>query len=322
MTTTLEQACIWVAEATGLQWPQDQKKVIARVNDVRELLYDTSTYGWQTTLTVPVRQFLDGPGISLPRFVENVLGVYNPHTNLAVPVVDRWGVYPFDEAHYQTCCQRYGHEVMIDLGEEFPFLNDPPCGCFRIQLLAKKKADVGKVVTLRYLDANDIDREEEIMLGALPVATQYTIKTFERNGVSLPLDLHGPISVKTTDGVLLSEWQPWETVPGYRRFRFKMDCRSSCMLIVHVERRRAPLFELTAPVETSQKLIWQDGARYLVLHNKTNGDQADAANASKFFASFVSKVQEATKRLQGRTHKRALNFTGLVPRRSGLLRGR
>jgi len=317
MTTTLEQAAMWVAEATGLRWPENRAKVLTAVNDVRELLYDVSVFAWQTALTVPVRQFRDGAGIALPRFVANVLGVYDLHGR-PVPTVDRWGVYPFDENEWVGSPQFQ----FTDMGEEHPFLTDPPVGCWKLSLLARAgRQDKGKVVTLRYLDANDIERTERLALGETAVETQYFIKTIEHNGVSLPTDLVGNVRATAGD-TLLVEWRPWEKVPGYRRLKFVHDCRGACAVIVHAERRRAPLFDDTDPVETAQKLIWQDGARYLMIHNRTNSDGSDAANASKFLVSFTAKVEEAGRRVRGRTHKRALSFRSNTPRQSGLWRGR
>lgn len=318
MTTTLEQAARWVAEATGLRWPDDRAKVIQRVNDVRELLYDISVFAWQTAIVLPIRQFQGGPGIALPRFAENVLGVYNLANNRPIPVVDRWGVYPFDENTFANA-PKFNFQ---DFGEQNPFLNDPDVGCYKLVLLARSKKDVGKIVTVRFVDGNDLERTEEVKLGQTAVETQHFIKAIELDGVSLPLDLCGPVRATTGSGKLLVEWQPWEHVPGYRRLRFNHDCRNACAVIAHIERRREPLYDNADPVETSQKLIWQDGARYLLLHSRTNGDSADAANAAKFLASFTAKVEEAGRRLRGRTHKRALQFVSNTPRRSGLWRGR
>lgn len=324
MTTTLEQAACWVASAVGKQWPQDRVDVLALVNDVRELMYDTSVLGWQGTLCVPLRTFCQEcgtcgtfSGLSLPSYVQNVLGVYQD--DRAVPVVDRWGVYPYDQETLLTCPSfRF-----VDLGEEHPFLNDPPCGeCYKIQLMAKAKADVGKFVTLRYLDANDIERVEEVALQNLRVSTNYLVKSILRNGVSLPTNLVGSVSARTDSGVLLAEWQPWEVVPGYRRLRLDGGRCSCSSLVVHFERRRQKLFSLAEPVETDQKLIWEDGAKYLRLHRKSSADGADMANEQKFLASFTAKLEEQGRRLRGRTHKRALAFTSNTPRRSGLLRNR
>lgn len=325
MTTTLEQAACWVAAAIGKQWPADRGEVLARVNDIRELMYDVSVLGWQGTLCVPIRTLCDTcgtcgsySGLSLPSYVANVLGVYSD--GRALSVVDRWGVYPYDEETLSGC-QSF---QFVDMGEEFPFLNDPPCGeCYKLQFMAKKQADVGKILTVRYLDANDIERVEEIRLDRLRAETQYLVKSVLRNGISLPKELFGAVSVRTDSGVILSEWQPWELVPGYRRLRLEgTGCATLPNLVVHFERRRAPLYSLSDPVETAQKLIWEDGARYLRLHNKSAADGSDIANAQRFLASFTSKLEAEGRRIRGRTHKRALNFTSHTPRRSGLLRGR
>lgn len=324
MTTTLEQTACWVAAATGKNWPADKQSVLNRVNDVRELLYDHSAgITWQTTLCVPVRTLCQEcntcgsfPGVSLPNYVANALGVYNDHR--AIPVVDRWGIYPYDQDTLRSCPQfRF-----VDLGEEYPFLYDPPCGkCYKIQLLAKSKQDVGKIVTLRYLDANNYERTEELKLSNLRVDTQYSVKSIARSGVSLPINLVGAVSARTTDGDLLAEWQPWEIVPGYRRLRLE-GCVCGCVVSVHVERRRTRLYSLADPVETDQKLIWEDGARYLMLHNKVTADNNDRQNEAVYLASFKAKLEEAGRRVRGRTHKRSLTFVSNVPRRSGLARGR
>lgn len=325
MTTTLEQAACWVANAVGKQWPQDKADILALTNDVRELIYDTSIMGWQGTLCVPIRSFCKTCGscdtfygVSLPNYVANVLGVYND--GRSVPVVDRWGIYPYDQETLLNCPTfRF-----VDLGEEHPFLNDPPCGeCYRIQLMAKKQADVGKIVTLRYVDANDIERTEELALDRLRVETKYLVKSILRNGVSLPINLTGAVSARTDSGAILAEWQPWECVPGYRRLMLEnTTCEGICSVVVHFERRRTRLMALADPVETDQKLIWEDGAKYLRLHRKASADQTDMANAQKFLASFTGKLEEAGRRLRGRAHKRTLSFTSNTPRRSGLLRGR
>ena len=295
------------------------------VNDVRELLYDTSVLPWQGTLCVPLRQFCQTCGVcgnycgvSLPSYVGTVLGVY--FDDRAIPVVDRWGVYPYDMDTLYGCRSFQ----FVDLGEEHPFLNDPAsCECFKIQLMAKKQADVGKVVTLRYFDANDMEREEKLTLERLRVTSQYLIKSFIRNGVSLPINLTGPVSARTDSGTLLSEWQPWEHVPGYRRLRLEnTSCRGVNSVVVHFERRRHKLTALTDPVETDQKLIWEDGAKYLRLHRKSTADGTDNANAQKFLASFTAKLEEAGRRARGRTNKRSLSFVSNTPRRSGLLRNR
>lgn len=324
MTTVLEQAACWVANAVGKLWPQDKAEVLALTNDVRELMYDTSVLGWQGTLCVPIRRFNQTCGtcgtfcgVSLPNYVANVLGVY--WDGRAMPVVDRWGVYPYDESGLQSCRAFQ----FVDLGEEHPFLNDPPPGeCYKIQLMAKARADVGKIVTLRYLDANDIERTEEVALQNLRVETNYLVKSILRNGVSLPINLVGAVSARTDNGILLAEWQPWEVVPGYRRLRLEGGECDVQSVVVHFERRRARLFAMSDPVETDQKLIWEDGAKYLRLHRKSSADQEDMMNEKKFLASFTGKLEELGRRLRGRTHKRALSFRSNTPRTSGLHRNR
>ena len=325
MTTTLENAACWTAAAIGKNWPADKAEVIAMVNDVRELIYDLSPLPWLGTLCVPLRQFNEACGtkgcfygVSLPNYVANVLGIYDDRH--AIPVVDRWGIYPYDQDTLATCpAFRF-----IDLGEEHPFFTDPPAGvCFKIQLLARKQADVGKVVTLRYLDANDIERTDELKLALMPVETHYYVKSILRSGVSLPINLSGAVSAKTDGGVKLAEWQPWEHVPGYRRLQLEStSCHGLCSVVAHFERRRAPLYALADPVETDQKLIWEDGAKYLRLHRKTSADAVDNTNAQKFLASFKGKLEEQSRRTRGRAHKRAASFASNTPKRSGLYRGR
>jgi hypothetical protein len=266
MTAHFEQAARWVAEARGKVWPQDRTEVMQITNDVRELFYDFSVTPWQTTLCVPVRTLCQecntcGPflGVSLPAFVQQALGVYDL-AGRAIPVVDRWGIYPYDQETLSDC----GSFRFTDLGEEYPFLSDPPCGvCYKIKLFPKVKTDIGKVVTLRYLDANDIERTDQLMLGYLPVETTYWVKGIARNGVSLPTGLNGAISARSDNGTQLAEWQPWELVPGYRRLKLETGaCQAGCMVVVHVERRRYKLCALTDPVETDQKRM----AAFLNLH--------------------------------------------------------
>ena len=325
--TTLQQAAQWIADSAGLNLEFDCDRVVGLVNDVRELIYGLSPIGWNVTLCVPVRCLCadcSGPcagayaGLSLPAYVNNVLAVWRD--DRPMPVTDRWGIYPYD-AEWQDATTNQA----VDMGTGYPFLGDMPCdgSCFRMGFLARNKADAGKVLTLRYLDKSGINRREDIPLTDLWSSPKYPIGHIAAGGVTLPLGLKGNVIARMEDGTTLSEWEPWEIVPEYRRIKLPglQCCAAGKMISVHAERRFVRLLRMSDVVETDKKLIWEDGYSHLMLHRKREGDGNDTQNAVKFITSFKAKLEIEARASWGKTKRVALRFVPASRRRSGLRGG-
>jgi len=320
--TTLEQAARWVADAAGLNFDRECSRVIDLVNDIREMIYEFSPLAWRVTLCAPVKCFCQEcgncqsswNGIALPAYVENVLAVW--HDDRPLPVTDRWGIYPYDAEWWNRPTMQ-----AIDMGTGYPFLVDPPCDqCFQMAFRCRLKADAGKMMTIRYMDRNGINRVEEIELSDLWTSTKYPVRKVEGGGISLPLGRTGNVQARTADGLTLGEWEPWETVPSYRRIKLpgRGCCPTTTMLSIHAERRFHRLSSLAEVVETDKKLIWEDGYRHLLLHRKAEADDGDNQNAMKFITAFRTRVQKEAEASWGRTKRASLRFVPASPRRSGL----
>lgn len=324
MKTTLEQAAIWVAEATGQCWPQDQVKVLAAVNAVRELIYDmTPAVTWDVDLCLPVRKFTtvacgcDALGISLPAYAGSILDVWADDRPL--PQTSRWAIYPYDREERGTCGCGPGCAQVQLIGDDFPFMTDPAKPCSKIWIQATSHADINKQVTIRYTDSNGIPRTEPVALRDEPTALANHVYSVDRSGVSLPLGLEGRVVVKDCSGATLAEWQPSELIPGYRRYKLTGNFCVGQVIAIRAERRRAPLRDPADPVETDQMLAWQDGAKHLLLHGRTNADQNDVVNAGKFLDAFRVRIEKEIQRRLGRVRKSAVLFQGNTPRHSRLL---
>lgn len=325
--TTLHQAAVWVADAAGLDLSADCERVVGLVNDVRELIYEMSPMAWKATLCVPIRCLCNDcgscstnyAGLSLPPWVNQVLAVWSDARPM--PVVDRWGIYPYD-ADWQDATTNQA----VDMGTGYPFLADTPCdgACFRMGFVARLKADAGKILALRYVDKSGKNRSEDIPLSDLWTSPKYPIGRIEARGITLPLGLKGNIVAKMEDGTILSEWEPWEIVPEYRRIKLPgfQCCSAGKMLTVHAERRFVRLSRLSDAVETDKKLIWEDGYNHLLLHRRTSGDDGDIQNAVKFITSFKARLEVEARATWGKTKRVALRFAPASSRRSGLRGGR
>lgn len=324
---TIEQAGPWVAAGSGLCWPDDREAIVDRINLIRNEFYTMPSVHWKVPLCLPLKCFhlscdpnckrVAYRGFNLPAGFVNVLGVWQGARPM--PTIDRFAVYPYD-SEWENC-DLY---VTRDMGDGFVFEIDPETSgkCFGLEFLAENRGDDGGVVNIRHWTPEGRERDMEVTLKdewCAPMENQ--IAAILPNGITLPANLKGQVSVRHAEtGTILARYRPWEHVPNYHRFAVQGPCGGQVSAIA--ERDGSPLYDDRDVLETGNRLIWEDAARWLHLHKKTNSDGTDVANEAKFYEKFKASLEEEHRSRRGKAKRHAMRFNSLTSRQSRLYRAR
>jgi len=326
MYATLKQAAIWAGKAKGLCWPEDRAKSIELVNTIRSEFYSLKSVQWTVPLCLPVRCFnrdctgsCTGAkywGFTVPPGYVNILNVWK--ASRPMTILGRFTVYPHDSEYY--------HEdgyVARDMGEGFVFEVDPPANkSFFLQFHARNPGDSGKKVTVRFIDTQNRERTEEVTLTGEWPATQREVVTVQPLGITLPDNLKGDVVARLNDGTVVATYRPWEVVPNFRRIALSgadVVVNSNSQVAAICERDNVPLYADEDIVETGNELVWKDAARWLFLHEKTNGDETDVRNESKFYGKFKMSLEEEARKRRGKGKRFSFNFRGMTNAQSALI---
>lgn len=291
---TVGQALKWLEQPAGKTVKDNRCELVELLNRIRQhfyLLYGQLDLFMDGEECITVQEFpLDCSckesflGITLPPEYDGIEAIWK--NDVPIKMYDRWREYR--DGIKSACSTQL---AMYDVAEFFPTERElSPCGsCSYVRLKIQNVKDEGKIAIIRYTDANGQQHEDEITLSQDYNKTSRQVRRINpRGGVILPTDLVGAVYIAGSDGRILSEYDPHQTVPSYRRLKLTGVCDGD-QVLVRANRRFRPLYFDSDVIETDNRLAIEEAARYFRYNDSTRGDQSyeqksatHAANA-KFY---------------------------------------
>lgn len=208
-------------------------------------------------------------GITLPAEYETVEAIMK--NDAPVKMYDKWREYR--DGIGGSCRSQCRYEL-FDVESFFPTERElSPCGSDKfVKFMANDPKDCGKVLTVRYTDANGQGNTDEITLDNRYVSTSRQVKRINpRGGVVLPNNLVGSVTVADEGDRILSEYSPFESVPSYRRLKIEGVCAGD-QVLVKASRRFHPLYHDTDVVETDNRLAIEEAAKFFRYNDSKSAD--------------------------------------------------
>lgn len=195
----------------------------------------------------------------------------------------------------------------------------------RLQVVASSPADKGKKVFLRGIDAENLPFTEELVLEDRPVTSTHSVRGLVGGSGFSKVRTIGTVSLSTEEGRLLSLYGPDETMPGYKRIKISglgnSGYPASCVSHVNIRgaRRYFPIFRDTDPVETDNRMAFEEMARFLRINAKQSKDRNDLQAATYHLTLAKQALLGDKSRELGKSTRSDLKFTAprIGPRRLG-----
>lgn len=282
---TLSEAAPWVAKGLGLRWPEDRAEIVDGVNKARNYIFNMKDVSddifsdvyhcicvstFRELCPSTCRTLSTYQGISVPNDTDAVMAAWDSGRPLLVR--SRWR-----EAATGQGTHGYPRVELVEMAQRFPTERCLQNEC-NLKVFAEHDDDQGKIVTVEVVDCN-----------------RRTVKlrfTLESNGwqivnhavrsivsVSLPSGLKGSVTLAQENGYELSVYEPWETVPSYKRFKVATRCQSGVVLIQGRRRYRRIWFDSDI-VEVGDQLVLEAAGR--MFRYGESSTEARDINRSKF----------------------------------------
>lgn len=276
---TLGQALYWIEEPFGLTVKENRCELVEKLNRIRQhfyLLYGELDLFMDGEECITIEEFpLDCncketyTGFTLPPEYEGVEAIWK--NDVPIKMFDKWREYR--EGIKSACSTKL---AMYDIEDFFPTERElSPCGsCSYVKVKAQDAKDCGKLVKITYRDSAGQEHTDDIVLASEYNRTsRKVLRINPRGGVILPNNLVGAVWIADESGRILSEYDPSQTVPSYRRMKVTGVCAGD-QVLVKANRRFKPLYFDTDVIETDNRLAIEEAARYFKFNDSNRGDQA------------------------------------------------
>lgn len=320
-STSLDEACHWMAASMGLDPVRDRDEVVGYVNKYRNLLYNS----WnriqlfddyeQCFCLQTFRQDCHGYGCPTYRGFTATLdmgGIVGAWESLEpVSIRSRWR-----EVHQGKRNIRGSNVELIPVNGTFATERDMTA-TQKIRLYSCSPKDDGKVVIIQAKSADDANHVLEFRLKKdSQVTVQRHVKSIQ--SVTLPVDLCGPVELYQEDGSLLSIYPPGVRTPQYRRYKLNdsFSCESDSIL-VQSARVFVPVTQNYEVIEVGDQLVIESAGRYFKYGENTL-DKNERNAAKDYLADMYDYLDNMRDRERGREHNDGVSPTNIVkkPRRS------
>jgi|TARA_R110002167_G_scaffold294935_5_gene499556 hypothetical protein len=318
-STSLEEACLWMGSALGLNPVKDRSEVVSYVNKYRNLLYNSFNRvqlfdDYEQCFAISTfRQNCSGSACSTYRGFTATLdmgGVMGSWESLkAVTIRSRWR-----EVHRGKDDLRGRVLEIIPMNGSFATERDMT-STQQLRLYAHSKEDAGKSV---FVVARGEDGTEHNLQFVLGKDTQVTVNRAVCSvlAVTMPADLCGSVGMYQDDGLLLSVYPPGVRTPQYRRYKVHdgFTCESSTILIQSA-RVYIPVTEDYDVIEVGDQLVIESAGRFFKYGENTL-DPKERKAALGYREEMYGYIDNIMDRDRGRESNDSLvNFTK-KPRRS------
>lgn len=273
---TVAEAGPIMAKIVDLSWADDRIRVVEYLNRFRALVYtdyDKFKLFDNAFHCICVSTFDTGcdnsyQGFTLPNDVLGAEAVYSYGVPLTLR--SRWR-----EAHTGLGVNPQGRIEAVEVAELFPTERDTR-GITRLKVFADNDNDAGKRVYMDIINASDkVQRICFTLIGNGFAVSKARVKRII--SVTLPSVREGSVTVAQSDNYVLSIYDPWETVPVYKRYKVSgYNCPST--VLVQGTKRYRPIYFDHDIVEVGNQLIIEAAGQFFKFSNGTK-DQSELKTA-------------------------------------------
>lgn len=297
--TTVSVAGPIVANALNKSWINDRLEVTEILNKMR-LLWYTSYPKYKlfddAFHCICVQEFTDEhsgtyQGVTLPNDISGVEAVYWYGRSLILRT--RWR-----EAHTGIGVSKLGRIESVMMAQKFPTERDlaEPC---TIKMYAEHKDDEGKKVYVDVVTASGNSKRIEFVLKhdtfvVSPLPVRQIIN------VSFPEPRKGEVKLAEQNGRELSIYDPWETVPSYRRLKLKSCDPKGTVLVQGSKNVSKKVYFDHDIIELGNQLILEEAARYFKYGEDTT-EKGELAAALQHRAEMDALIRGEQARERGRS---------------------
>lgn len=272
---TVAEAGPIMAKALDLSWTEDKLRVVEALNKYRNLIYtDYEKFKlfdnvFHCICIADFKQSCVGEcdtyqGFTLPNDVLGVEAVYS--YGAPMKLRSRWR-----ESHTGIGVSSYGRIEAVAMPDSFATERDLQ-EITKIKLYTENDNDNGKKAYIDVIDSTGRNRRLCFTLIGNGFAVS-SVKVKKILSVSLPTEKEGSVLLAQANGYELSIYDPWETVPSYRRFRVNTQNCPSTVLIQGTKKFRKIYFDHDI-VEVGNELIIESAGRFFKYTGGTK-DQAE-----------------------------------------------
>jgi hypothetical protein len=310
-----------MAQALDLSWENDRLRVVDMINKYRSLLY-TNYDKFKLFDNVfhcicisdfkqPCQPVCDGyQGFTLPEDVLSVEAVYDYGSPMLLR--SRWR-----ESHVGIGVASSGRIETVEMAETFATERDLQ-EISKLKIFAENDNDNGKKVVIDVVDFRDQRRRLCFTLLGDGFAVS-AIKVKKIISVSLPSGREGGLLLTQANGYELSNYDPWETVPSYRRFRVNTQNCPSSVLVQGTKRFRNIYFDYDI-VEVGNRLVIESAGRYFKYTEGTK-DQSEIKTGEYHLAKMKAYLVGEIARHRGNNIQDGSPFKGVSITRKKTLPG-
>lgn len=288
---TLSTAADICASNLGLRWPDNRRRIVRYINDIRKTLYSlhplmfgdvfhcfTPSLFRESCLNECRNRYL---GITLPPDMEGVVEAWE--CGIPLKIRSRWR----ESFTGKVVCG--GKMNLILMPQRFPTERDLH-HTGQVSFYAESVEDEGKTV---YVEVRDNRSPRVVKKGVTLKGDDVTVlnDVYEIVSVALPTGLCGRVKIFQDDYVL-SEYAPWEEVPSYARV--KVGSRCSANVFVQGTRKFVPVWFDHDIVECGDQMILQFMSTYVQYVHSKDGNERETAREALADASRM--IDSALKR--------------------------
>jgi hypothetical protein len=305
---TVAEAGPIMARAMGFSWEQDRSEVVDYINRFRLLVftdYDKFKLFDDSFHCICVQTFTSEcgetyQGFSLPNNILGVEAIYSYGVPLRLR--SRWR-----ESHTGLGVHSLGRVEAVLMAEVFATERDLKSAT-KIKLFTEHEKDNGKRVHIEVIDVSDRQRRVEFTLMHDGWAVS-PVKIKKILSVSLPPGRSGSVLIAQQDGYELSLYDPWETVPAYRRMKLKDDCCKTTVLVQGTKNPKQKVYFDHDIVEIGNDLIIEEAGRYFKFGESTS-DQKELQTAQYHRAEMERLLKGEIARHRGNSIQDGSPFKG------------
>ena len=314
---TVAEAGPIMARALDLSWETDKLRVVDMLNKFRSLIYtDYEKFKLFDNVfhCINVSNFQQTgeayQGFTLPNDVLGVEAVYS--YGAPMKLRSRWR-----ESHTGIGVSSSGRVETFEMAETFATERDLQLTT-KVKIFTENDNDTGKKVYLDVVDANNRQRRVCFTLIGNGFAVS-SVRVKKIVSVSLPNAREGSIVLAQANGYELSVYDPWETVPSYRRFRVSTQNCPSTVLIQGTRRFREIYFDHDI-VEVGNRLVIESAGKFFKYTDGTK-DQAEIKTGEYHLAKMKAYLAGDIARNRGNSIQDSSPFKGAKITRNKTLPG-
>jgi len=297
-----------MAKAMGFSWEQDRLEVVEYVNKYRLLLftdYDKFKLFDDTFHCICVQSFKhecvdEYQGFTLPNNIMGAVAVYS--YGIPLKLRSRWR-----EAHTGIGVNPQGRVEAVQMAEVFATERDLQ-KISKIKLFTENEKDEGKKVYVEVIDAANKQRRICFTLIHDGFAVS-PVKVRKILSVSLPSGRSGSLMLAQQDGYELSIYDPWETVPAYRRMKVKSNCCKGTVLVQGTMNPGQKVYFDHDIVEVGNALIIEEAGRFFKYGESTT-DKKEIETAEYHLAKMKEYLVGEIARNRGNSIQDTSPFRG------------